>query len=388
MAITCRPGRHHLPPSARGARRLVLVGGVAALLAIGGSQVGGMGRTGADSSYSVPRADLNHLAQTAPTTTSVPPTTVAPTTTSVPPTTVAPTTTSVPPTTVAPTTTSVPPTTVAPTTTSVPPTTVAPTTTSVPPTTVAPRRTPTHATTTHRSSGRTQAAASSASSTSDPSTTTTTTPTPAATPGLSSENWSGYVLTNGGYQEVGAEWTVPTLNCTVVPNGGTSDWVGVNGWVHPSQLFQAGTASTCSGGSQTNFVVWSDGALGYAWQEQFSVNTGDVIQAEVSQTASGGWTALVTDLTSGQSATASEAVPYAGASAEWVAEDSGVLGSSALTPLADFGVVSFTNLSVSPSTGFSYSDAIEMQRVDGSDEAMPSPVQGDASFSVTYEPTS
>jgi hypothetical protein len=334
VTTTCRPGRRHRRPSPRRTRQLflVLVGGVVAFLAIGGSQVGGIGRPGADSSYSVLQADLHHPAQTAPTTTSVPPTTVAPTTTSVPPTTVAPTTTPKP----TPAATR--------TTTSVPPTTVAPTTTSV--------------------------------------------PAPAATPGLSSENWSGYVLTNGGYQEVGAEWTVPTLNCTVVPNGTTSDWVGVNGWVHPSQLFQAGTASTCGGGSQTNFAVWSDGALGYAWQEQFSVNTGDVIQVEISQTASGGWTALVTDVTSGQSATAGEAVAYAGASAEWVAEDSGVLGSSALASLADFGVVSFTNLSVSPSSAFSYSNAIEMQRADGSDAAMPSPVQGDASFSVTYEPTS
>jgi hypothetical protein len=192
------------------------------------------------------------------------------------------------------------------------------------------------------------------------------------------------VLTGGGYQVVSGEWTVPTLNCVVVPNGGTSDWVGVNGWVDPADLFQVGTSSTCSGGSQSNFAVWSDGAFSYAWQQQFTVNAGDVISAEVQQSSSGTWTATVTDVTSGQSATASESAVYAGSSAEWVAEDSGVQGSSNLTPLADFGIVTFTNLRVTPTSALTYADAIEMLTSGGSAEAMPSQPQG-ASFSVTYE---
>ena len=192
------------------------------------------------------------------------------------------------------------------------------------------------------------------------------------------------MLTGGGYQVVSGEWTVPTLNCAVVPNGGTSDWVGVNGWVDPADLFQVGTSSTCSGGSPSNFAVWSDGALGYAWQQQFTVNGGDVISAQVQQSSSGTWTATVTDVTSGQSSTASESAVYAGSSAEWVAEDSGVQGSSNLTPLADFGIVTFTNLQVAPTSALTYADAIEMQTSGGTSEAMPSQPQG-ASFSITYE---
>jgi len=212
-----------------------------------------------------------------------------------------------------------------------------------------------------------------------------------ATPGLSSMNWAGYVLTGKSYREVSAEWTVPSLNCRVVPNGSTSDWVGVDGWVHPVELFQAGTSSTCAGGVQANSVVWSDGALGYAWQDEFTVNAGDEISAQVARSRSGAWTATVTDESTGQRANPSEPVAYAGASAEWVAEDSGIQGSSVLAPLADFTSVSFAKLSVTPAGLPSYADAIEMLRANGSVAAIPAPIRrvgSSSSFTVAYEPSS
>jgi len=168
---------------------------------------------------------------------------------------------------------------------------------------------------------------------------------------------------------------------------GTSDWVGVNGWVDRAGQVQSGTYSLCSAGSKSNFAVWSDAALGYAWQQQFQVTAGDVIDAEVSQTVSGSWVATVTDLTSGQSATASEPAVFAGSSVEWIAEDSGVAGSSSLATLADFSPVTFSDLSTSPSSTLFYADAIEMQHANGSVEALPSPPRG-ASFTGTDEPAS
>jgi hypothetical protein len=210
----------------------------------------------------------------------------------------------------------------------------------------------------------------------------------AQNPGLSSMNWAGYVLTGKIYREVNAEWTVPALNCRVVPNGSTSDWVGVDGWVHPAKLFQAGTSSTCARGVQSSSVVWSDGALGYAWQDEFTVHAGDRISARVAQSTSGAWRATVTDETTGQSAHASEPAAYAGASVEWVAEDSGIQGSSALAPLADFASVSFANLRVAPTAVPSYADAIEMLRANGSVVALPAPLRrlgSSYSFTVAYE---
>ena len=212
--------------------------------------------------------------------------------------------------------------------------------------------------------------------------------TPPEVPGLSSMNWAGYVLTGKIYREVKAEWTVPALNCRVVPNGSTSDWVGVDGWVHPVRLFQAGTSSTCAGGVQSNSVVWSDGALGYAWQDEFAVNAGDEISARVAQSPSGAWTATVTDESTGQSAHPSEPAAYVAASVEWVAEDSGIQGSSVLAPLADFASVSFSKLRVTPTAVPSYADAIEMLRANGSVVAMPAPLRrlgSSYSFTVAYE---
>ena len=213
--------------------------------------------------------------------------------------------------------------------------------------------------------------------------------TPPEVPGLSSMNWAGYVLTGKIYREVKAEWTVPALNCRVVPNGSTSDWVGVDGWVHPMELFQAGTSSTCAAGVQSSSVVWSDGALGYAWQDEFTVNAGDKISARVAQSPSGAWTATVTDESTGQSAHPSEPAAYVGASVEWVAEDSGIQGSSVLAPLADFASVSFAKLRVTPASVPSYADAIEMLRANGSVVAMPAPLRRvgkSYSFTVAYEP--
>jgi hypothetical protein len=77
--------------------------------------------------------------------------------------------------------------------------------------------------------------------------------------------------------------------------------------------------------------------------------------------------------------------------AEWIAEDTGDPTTQRLHPLADFGSVTFTDLTLVPTSGswtLPYSDAIEMMTPDGSVEALPSPIQGSgasADFTVTYE---
>jgi hypothetical protein len=120
-------------------------------------------------------------------------------------------------------------------------------------------------------------------------TTTTTTLPPPPVPGLQSSNWSGYVM-EGSYQAISGEWTVPTLNCTVTPDGVTADWVGVNGALdQPTGLFQDGTMSWCLNGQQNDFAWWADDPEGYGAQDVFAVAPGDLIFAEVWQTSSGDW---------------------------------------------------------------------------------------------------
>ena len=226
-------------------------------------------------------------------------------------------------------------------------------------------------------------------------TTTTTLPPPPFTGG-SSRNWSGYVLTggSGGYQAIGGEWRVPTLDCTSVPDGITSDWVGVNGFGDENPgLFQDGTSSGCVSGQQSNFAWWTDEAENDLGVELFAVAPGDLIDAEVYQETSGYWAYYIKDLTSGSSSSAVESFSGPGTSAEWIAEDPGDPNTHGLYALANFGSVTFTDLRLAVPSGSwtlpPYSDAIEMVRPDGWVEALPSLIQGSgasATFTVTYEP--
>jgi hypothetical protein len=186
---------------------------------------------------------------------------------------------------------------------------------------------------------------------------------------------------------------VPTLDCTSVPNGFTSDWVGVNGLSDANPgLFQDGTSSYCASGQQTDYAWWTDQADNYLSQILFAVSPGDVIDAEVWQETSGLWAYYVSDLTSGSSSSNVESFSGSGTSAEWIAEDPGDPTTQGLFPLADFGLVTFTDLGLTVPSGSwtepPYSDAIEMVTPDGTVEAFPSPIQGSgasADFTVTYE---
>ena len=222
----------------------------------------------------------------------------------------------------------------------------------------------------------------------------TAVPAPAQSPGLSSSNWAGYELSGGigGYQAVGAEWTVPTLNCASLPNSSTADWVGVNGADGYSGLFQDGTLSRCTNGREVTTAWWTDEAYGYVTQSLFTVNSGDVIDAQVYQDTSGAWHYSVSDLTNHQSSTSGEAYSGAGMTAEWIAEDPGNVSSGGLDTLANFGVVTFTELGLTVPSGTwtlpPYSAAIEMVTTNNSVDALPSQMQGSgasAGFTVTYE---
>jgi uncharacterized repeat protein (TIGR02543 family) len=218
---------------------------------------------------------------------------------------------------------------------------------------------------------------------------------PAGTsPGWSSSNWSGYILTGqtGGYQSVSAEWTIPTINCTSIPNGYTSDWVGVNGSTGIPGLFQDGTSSYCQGGTQIDVAWWTDQSENLVGQNLFRVVPGDVMEASVYQTVSGQWAYNIKDLTSGVVSSVVEAYSGQGLSAEWTAEDPESVSAGDLFPLAEFGSVTFSDLylEVSGSTWSlpSYTDAIEMVASNGSVEALPSPIVGTgtaAAFTAYYE---
>jgi len=116
------------------------------------------------------------------------------------------------------------------------------------------------------------------------------------------------------------------------------------------------------------------------------------MQASVYQTASGQWAYDIQDLTSGLTSSAAEAYSGQGLSAEWIAEDPASASTGQLFPLADFGSVTFSDLSLQVTGGTwylpTYSDAWEMVAANGTVMTLPSQIVGTgsaAAFTVYYE---
>lgn len=228
-----------------------------------------------------------------------------------------------------------------------------------------------------------------------PTTTTTTTLPYGPFPGTESLNWAGFVLTGdtGSFQGASGEWTVPTLDCSAVPNGIVGDWVGVDGTSTTNpDLFQAGTISGCESGLQINAAWWTDQDENYEPMILFEPDPGDVISTEIAQSSSGNWSYTVDDVTADDSQTGTEAYSGPETSIEWIVEDPSNT-SGALDPLGDFGSTTFSSLGVTLANGSwtvpPYSDATDIVNEKGTVLAVPSPMEGTtsaASFTVDYLP--
>ncbi len=158
-----------------------------------------------------------------------------------------------------------------------------------------------------------------------------------------STNWSGYVASGTGakFSLVSGSWTVPTVRPG--PAGYSSSWVGIDG-TSTQDLIQAGTEQD-----------WGpQGVVYYAWYELLPASAmylgpvypNDQVNVRIIKAGPGTWTIDVYDLT--QHTTWAGAVSYSvpGDSAEWVEEAPTNGQTSALYPLADFGSVKFSALSV------------------------------------------
>jgi hypothetical protein len=77
-------------------------------------------------------------------------------------------------------------------------------------------------------------------------------------------NWSGYIETGGPFSSVMGEWTVPT----VVSDGDTGTWVGIDGNGPNQPLIQTGTEQSDSGGT----LGFGGGTSYYAWYELLPAN--------------------------------------------------------------------------------------------------------------------
>jgi len=238
----------------------------------------------------------------------------------------------------------------------------------------------------------------------------------AEAPITTTPNWSGYVVPSSAnlVTEVSGEWTVPTLNCAATPNGTVTIWVGIGGFGYSSGgssgvLLQTGVAPTCVNGAQQNVGWWEEYPSNPNYSANFAnfpVSAGDVIEASVYEGSNGAWETRVNDLSTGLSGImvtgdgwgvysdgsgssfaeqgSTAGLSYSGGyTAEWIVEDPEAAATATLEPFADYGTVTFSDLTTSLSSwSLTSSEAVEM--VQGNTVlSTPSPPSTDG-FSVSY----
>ncbi len=237
--------------------------------------------------------------------------------------------------------------------------------------------------------------------------------------GNTSTNWSGYIVPSSGsvLTEVGGQWTVPVLNCAATPNAGVGIWVGIGGVYQPNgvtaeDLLQTGTSDKCVNGAQVDlaFTEKFPSNPNYAqFFQNFPVMPGNTIQANVYQsTSTGAWVTRVDNLSTGLSGVLvtgagwgvmvdngtgtiaiqglTTGLTFAGGStAEWIVEAYTEADSGTLAPFANYGTVSFSNVTTSITGGWSLDpgEAVTLIDGDGAPLSTPSEAQGDG-FSVSY----
>jgi hypothetical protein len=168
-----------------------------------------------------------------------------------------------------------------------------------------------------------------------------------------SGNWSGYIALPESkkataFRYVQADYTVPSVNCSVTSTAFAYQWVGLDGDTD-STVEQDGVGSYCVGGSPTYFA-WSE-MFPAGVDVQFTLNPGDSVESSVYYDSSTKEYALyLLDQTTGQGFNfdAACASTCGNSSAEVITEGypSGSYGGT-----ADFGMEHFDTASVTDSAG-------------------------------------
>jgi hypothetical protein len=162
-----------------------------------------------------------------------------------------------------------------------------------------------------------------------------------------SSNWSGYAVTGGRFTTVSATWTQPAVNCSVTPTGWSSFWIGLDGDT-TNTVEQTGTEADCSSGTAV-YSSWYEMYPKFPVNYRDTVAPGDHFSSTVSTDGRGRFSLTLTNTTRGWSHTASARLKSAKlGSAEAIAEAPS--SSGGVLPLADFGSVGFSGMSVNGTT--------------------------------------
>lgn len=210
----------------------------------------------------------------------------------------------------------------------------------------------------------------------------TTTTTPARVSDTSS-NWSGYIATGGTYTSVTGTWVVPQVATTTT--GADATWVGIGG-VSGTDLIQAGTQATVSGGS-VSYEAWIEMLPESSRTVSLAVAPGDSVTVTITEQSSGQWLIVMQNNTTKASYQRTVRYSSSRSSAEWVQEAPS--SARGIIPLDDFGSVRFTAGSAvrdGKTLGLSALGATPVAMINRAGQAIaqPSTLGGDgSSFTVT-----
>jgi hypothetical protein len=187
------------------------------------------------------------------------------------------------------------------------------------------------------------------------STGTTGSTAPSASNPSVSSNWAGYAVSGQSgvvrhFKHVTGSWVQPAATCTPGSESYSAYWVGLGGYLQSSRkLEQIGTEADCDVDGATQYYAWYELVPSAPVTLKLAIAAGDSISASVS--VKGAYvTVTLDDQTRGTSI--SKRLHFAApdtTSAEWIAEAPSACNSADSCeplPLADFGVVNFTNAAV------------------------------------------
>jgi hypothetical protein len=126
-------------------------------------------------------------------------------------------------------------------------------------------------------------------------------------------------------------------------------WVGIDGDTYGNAILQAGVDVTVNDDGSQSYDSWyewyPDNAHDFS-TNQFSFTAGDIISISITSSSDSTGTAVLENLSSGQSVTQQLSAPSSsstlgGQNAEWIVED--FESGSSLVSFADFGTVVFSN---------------------------------------------
>jgi hypothetical protein len=95
-----------------------------------------------------------------------------------------------------------------------------------------------------------------------------------------SDNWAGYAVVGTAFTEARGSWTIPSVDCTVNPNGAASFWVGIDGWDNDT-VEQTGTESQCDGYKLVTYAWYEFAPKGGVTIKSMRVTPGEDMEGEV-----------------------------------------------------------------------------------------------------------